>query len=277
VTNTTNGCSSFTTTTVSSNTTAPTATLSNNGPLTNTNPAVTLNAGGGGTYQFSSGATQQGGGNTATVTTPGQYQVTVNNSGNGCSATASTIVTGAVSQSSCRNGTAIITVVPTGNPVKYEWYRTSINSARLVENPAQVRGTSTASLTLVNQQVTADYYVRVTDANGSAVVYGPFRMTVNTNCNIYGRVGAEEVELKISLLGNPLQSEQLKATISGAEGKALNVQLLDLSGKPIRAQQWQQAEGNQSVEWNLEAQSSGTYLLQATTPEQRQSLKVIRQ
>ncbi len=112
-----------------------------------------------------------------------------------------------VSGSSCRNGTGVITVVASGTPVKYEWYRNSINSARLTENPAQVRGTSTNSLTLVNQQVTADYYVRVTDANGTAVVYGPFKFTVNLGCNVYARQGAEEVELRISLLSNPIQGE----------------------------------------------------------------------
>jgi hypothetical protein len=271
------GCSGTATTTVQSNTTAPNATLSNNGPLTVNNSTVTLTATGGATYAFSSGAAQQGGGNTATVTTPGTYQVTVTSSSNGCSATASTVVTGAVSASSCRNGTGLITVVASGNPVKYEWYRNSINSARLTENPAQVRGTSTASLTLINQQVTADYYVRVTDANGSAVVYGPFRMTVNLGCNIYARVGANEVELRISLLGNPVQGEQLQATISGAEGKTLNVQLLDLSGKPIRQQQWQQAEAEQSIDWQLGSQSSGVYLLQATSSDQRQSVKVVKQ
>jgi hypothetical protein len=272
----TNGCTAAQTSTVTSNTTAPNASLSNNGPLTASNPTVTLTAGGGNTYAFSSGASQQNGGNTATVSSPGNYQVTVTNSGNSCLAIASTLVTGAVSGSSCRNGSGVISVVATGTPVKYEWYRNSINSARLTENPAQVRGTSTASLTLVNQQVTADYYVRVTDANGSAVVYGPFKMTVNLGCNIYARVGAEEVELKISVLGNPIQSEQLRATIIGAEGKVLNVQLLDLSGKSLYSQQWQQAEENQSVEWNLSGQTSGVYLLQAITPTQHHSLKVIK-
>jgi hypothetical protein len=254
------------------------ANLTNNGPLTNTNSTVTLTASEGASYLFSAGATQQGGpsGNTATVTAPGQYQVTVT-SASGCVASASTLVTGAASQSSCRNGSGVINVVASGTPTKYEWYRNSINSARLTENPAQVRGTSTASLTLVNQQVTADYYVRVTDANGSVVVYGPFRMTVDLNCNIYARQGAQEVELRISLLGNPIQGEQLRATVTGAEGKVLNVQLLDLSGKLIRSQQWSQAETEHTIEWNLSGQASGVYLLQGATPDQHRSVKVVKQ
>jgi hypothetical protein len=79
------------------------------------------------------------------------------------------------------------------------------------------------------------------------------------------------------VLGNPVQGEQLRATVRGAAGKALNVQLLDLSGRPIRVQQWQQAEGEHAVEWNMSGQASGVYLLQATTPEQRQSVKVVKQ
>jgi hypothetical protein len=54
----------------------------------------------------------------------------------------------------------------------------------------------------------------------------------------------------------------------------LNVQLLDLSGRPIRAQQWGQAEAEHAVEWPTSGQTSGVYLLQATTPEQRQTVKV---
>jgi hypothetical protein len=258
----------------------PNASLTNNGPITDTNPIVTLAASGGNTYAFSAGTSQQGGSNTATVISPGIYQVTVTNQG--CSAIASTLVTGAASTSSCRNGTAVITVVASGTPVKYEWYRNSINSARLTENPAQVRGTSTASLTLVNQQVTAAYYVRVTDQNGSAVVYGPFKMTVDLNCNVYARKGEEGIELKITLLGNPVQGDQLRAVINGAEGKVLSVQLLDLQGRSVYQQQWQRAESNQSVEWNLSGQASGVYLLQANTDvdatiqAQRHSVKLIK-
>jgi DNA-binding transcriptional regulator of glucitol operon len=260
----------------------PIATLTFTGSITDNTPTVTLMAGGGTTYAFSAGANQQGGqsGNTATVNAPGPYSVTVTQ--NGCTASASTTVTGATSQSSCRNGSGVINVVVSGTPVKYEWYRNSINSARLTENPAQVRGTSTASLSLVNQQVTANYYVRVTDANGSAIVYGPFKFTVNLGCNIYARVGTEEVELKISLLGNPLTDNQLRANVVGAAGKALTVQLIDLSGRPIRTQQWSQANSEQEIDWNLTGQASGVYLLQAATettdsvPAQRHQLKVIK-
>ncbi len=89
------GCSSSAVaTTVSSNTTPPTASLGNNGPLSCTLTNVTLTAGGGGSYRFSAGATPSGSNpNTATVSQAGVYSVTVMGS-NGCSATAVTTVTG---------------------------------------------------------------------------------------------------------------------------------------------------------------------------------------
>ena len=72
---------------------APTAGLANNGPLSCTMTSVILTASGGGTYQFSAGASQISGGNTASVSTAGPYSVTVT-SANGCTATASTTVVG---------------------------------------------------------------------------------------------------------------------------------------------------------------------------------------
>lgn len=68
----------------------PVATLTASGPISASSTSVTLTAGGGTTYIFSPGATQIGGGNTATVTTAGIYSVTATT--NGCSSTATTSV-----------------------------------------------------------------------------------------------------------------------------------------------------------------------------------------
>ncbi|GAB3644161.1 putative Ig domain-containing protein [Spirosoma arcticum] len=87
------GCTATASTTVTGDQSAPMVSLTNNGPLSCTMSTVTLIANGGSIYQFSLGATQVNGGNTATVNTEGTYSVTVTN-GNGCSATASTTVVG---------------------------------------------------------------------------------------------------------------------------------------------------------------------------------------
>ena len=71
---------------------SPAASLTASGPLSPANPIVTLTASpGAAAYIFSTGATQVNSGNTATVTTPGFYSVTLTGS-NGCSATAITTV-----------------------------------------------------------------------------------------------------------------------------------------------------------------------------------------
>jgi hypothetical protein len=70
----------------------PSPTLVSSGELTCATPTVTLTAGGGTSYAFSPGNSPTGGSNTATVSSPGVYSVTVTDA-NGCQATAQTEVT----------------------------------------------------------------------------------------------------------------------------------------------------------------------------------------
>lgn len=88
-----NGCTATASTTVAGNVSVPVASLVNNDPISCSMTTVVLTASGGGTYRFSSGATQIGSGPTATVSSAGVYSVTVVSS-NGCSATASATVSG---------------------------------------------------------------------------------------------------------------------------------------------------------------------------------------
>ena len=81
-----NGCTATATTEVLQNIVAPTAGLTNDGPLTCIKTSVTLTGAGGGTYAYSGGS--------ATVTTPATYTVTVT-AANGCTATSTTAVMGA--------------------------------------------------------------------------------------------------------------------------------------------------------------------------------------
>ncbi len=90
-----NGCTATATTIVTGNSIAPTASLTENGPITCTLQTVTLDAsastGAGATYAFSAG-TNTSAAATAFVTSAGTYTVTV--SSNGCTSTASATVTG---------------------------------------------------------------------------------------------------------------------------------------------------------------------------------------
>ncbi|MBA4850555.1 3-coathanger stack domain-containing protein [Emticicia sp. BO119] len=86
----TNGCTTTATTSVTSNTTQPTVTVTGTTNLTCTTTSVTRTASGGGTYLWSNGL---GINATATMTTAGIYTVTVTNTANGCTTTATTSVT----------------------------------------------------------------------------------------------------------------------------------------------------------------------------------------
>lgn len=91
VTNTATSCSNVTTTTVQSNTIAPTPGLVNSGTITCANPRVTLTASGGGTYVFTGTGIVVSAGSSATVSQGGTFSVLVTSS-NGCTALATTTV-----------------------------------------------------------------------------------------------------------------------------------------------------------------------------------------
>ena len=187
----------------------------------------------------------------------------------------STTATTPIDQTVCVGTTAIIDVGAGASGAQYAWFRNSqLASGKLAETP-NVRGTTTTSLTLVGVQTAASYYLRVT--TGSTVTWvGPIWVTVTTNCG--GRLPATEPErpLAVTLAPNPIQDGWLVAVVTGAGGQVLRLQLYDLRGKLIEQQQWQQADSQQRVRWNVSQQPAGLYLLQATTDRQMQQLKVIK-
>ncbi|GAB3557034.1 T9SS type A sorting domain-containing protein [Spirosoma fluminis] len=281
----TNGCTATATTEVGFSLDGPTIDLTNNGPLSFTNTSVTLSAtaGQGYSYTFSNGAVYPGSGNTATVNTAGVYSVTVTRQDNGCSTIASTTVLGGNNPTVCRGGTAVINVAVEGAPMKYEWYKNSLTTPKLMETPQLFRGTATASLTLINAQsnTQGNFYLKVTYSSGTVRVYGPYRLTVDASCRAR-EVASLEIPLQVDLAPNPIQEDRIRAVVRGAEGRTLQLELVDLSGKPIRQQRWQQADSQQLIDWDMQAYSSGVYVLQAISegnaglPAQRQSVKVVK-
>ncbi|GAB3540796.1 SBBP repeat-containing protein [Spirosoma fluminis] len=277
---TSNGCSNYAEQSVEIKA-LPTPNLSFSGPVSFTNSTVSLMATGGTTYRFSSEASQQGSGPVATVKAAGVYSVTATT--NGCSATVSTTVTGGNSPTVCRGGTTLINVVVDGNPAKYEWYKNTLTSPKIMETPQLFRGTATSSLTLINAQANTqgDFYLKVTDRSNTVKVFGPFRLTVDANCRAR-EIASLEIPLQVELAPNPIQQDRLRAVVRGAEGRSLQVELVDLQGHSVRQQHWPQAQAEQVIEWQMQAQPSGVYLLQvvsgadAATPVQRQSVKVLK-
>ncbi len=102
-----NGCITYWSIPVASNTTAPTAGLvASNNTLSCARTAVTLTASGGGTYSFVGTGIVASSGNSATVNAPNTFTVTVTGD-NGCTATQTTTVT---------STTVAITATLTPNP-----------------------------------------------------------------------------------------------------------------------------------------------------------------
>ena len=123
-----NGCTALASTTVSSNTTLPTATLSANfsGSLTCSQTSLTLTAMGGNTYAFAGPGlvSQNAMAGTAVINATGTYSVTVTNTTTGCFST-TTLVIGFVNTGSlvvnmmasntalsCSSPTALLTATP---------------------------------------------------------------------------------------------------------------------------------------------------------------------
>jgi len=184
-----------------------------------------------------------------------------------------------VSQTVCRSSSVVLTVEVAG-ATKYEWYKNGTTVANKMTEIASIqKGTNTASLTLVSVQTTADYYCKVTRPAGVTNV-GPIQVVVNYGCTAPGArlAGDEEPQtpLTIRLLPNPILNGQLRAVVEGAAGQPLSVQLTDTKGRMVRQQTWPHAEAAQLVEWTIISQPSGLYLLQAQTPGQRITTKVIK-
>jgi large repetitive protein len=145
-----NGCTTTASTIVTQDIAAPAITMSNDGPLTCTKTSVTLTpTGTGATYAFSGGS--------ATVTTPATYTVTATYA-NGCTTTASTIVTQnivapaaatftpAIVNLTCATGSIAIAASSATAGVTYNF-----------------NGTNTANYTAA---IAGNYTVTITGANG---------------------------------------------------------------------------------------------------------------
>jgi hypothetical protein len=158
-----NGCTSTSSTIVNQDITPPTATTSNDGPLTCAKPSVTLTATGGGSYEWSGGGTSS----TKVVTTPGTYTVTVT-AANGCSSTSSTIVNQDITSPTVTTSNdgpltcskTSVTLTATGGGI-YQWSGGGTSSTKVVTTPGtytvtvtSANGCTSTSSTIVNQDIT---------------------------------------------------------------------------------------------------------------------------
>ena len=92
-----------------------------------------------------------------------------------------------------------------------------------------------------------------------------------------GRLGATaEEKLTVHVFGNPTSSETVDVEIRGAVGEPLRLQTLDGRGQVISQVAVEQAGTAERMTLRL-GHSAGMYFIRATTPSQKQVLKVIKQ
>ena len=183
-----------------------------------------------------------------------------------------TSATAGASPTVCRRSSVVLTVTASGLNLSYRWLEDNGNG-KLNELTGS-NASSTNSLTLTNVEQSSDYYCRVTGTYGTVLV-GPIKLTVNRTCT--ARVGVEEpAGLRVVLAPNPLENGLLRATVRGAGGHPLTVQLYDIGGYIIGQQSWEQAEAAQIIEWNVATQPAGLYVLRAVSQGQQQTVKVIK-
>ncbi len=137
------GCTSTTTTTVSSSTAAPVVGVTVSGPITCLSPSVTLIASGGASYVFAGPGIVSTGANSAVVSVSGVYSVTGTVTSTGCFSSTTITVTGSATgtiptvsligsgSAVCAGGNMTIAATVSGSAT-YSWYR----NGQLVSNVA---------------------------------------------------------------------------------------------------------------------------------------------
>ncbi|WP_019990668.1 putative Ig domain-containing protein [Rudanella lutea] len=82
--------------------------------------------------------------------------------------------------------------------------------------------------------------------------------------------------LNVTVFGNPTSADAVEFEVTGAEGKPLMLRLSDAQGKPMGEQRIEKAGAANRFVMPL-GKSGGLYLLQVSTPNQVQTVKVVRQ
>jgi hypothetical protein len=89
----------------------------------------------------------------------------------------------------------------------------------------------------------------------------------------YAEVGSA---LSVKVLGNPIQNDQVSVEVVGAEGQPLQLHLLTPQGRVVSQQLVPRAGASQRHEFSVAGQAGGLFLLQVSTPNQSQTVKVIK-
>ena len=92
------------------------------------------------------------------------------------------------------------------------------------------------------------------------------------------RIGAGEERsgLKVVVLGNPVQGDDINVEVSGVEGQPVHVQVTNLQGYVLTERQTKQAGALEHYQLHVADRPAGVLLLQVRTNEQKQTVKLIK-
>ena len=194
-----NGCTATANTTITQNTTAPTANASNTSTLNCTTLTANLTGTGGGTYNWSGpGITAGGATAIPTVNLPGTYNLTVT-AANGCTATANTTITQNTITPSVSTATSGVlnctltsvnaSATTTTSPVSYNWTGAGITAGGTTSTPTiNVGGTYNYTVTNTTNgcQTTGSVAVSQNTTAPSASAAGGTLTCANTSTTLVG-------------------------------------------------------------------------------------------
>jgi gliding motility-associated-like protein len=200
-----NGCIDTEQIIITQNTTAPTASVSNNTgatQLTCSLTSISLTASGGDTYSWSNGITVVGTAANLTVTTPGTYTVTVTSATNGCTATSAVIITQNITAPAAAISSlpspAVLTCTTTSIALtasgggSYSWISTGTNLGTQANISVTTPGTYTVTVTgangcsstassIVTQNITAPVAGILNNSNTTVLTCAQTSISVTAN------------------------------------------------------------------------------------------------
>lgn len=248
---------------------APTRLTVSSGTLTCAQTSLTLTASATDASTFALSNGQQSASGQFVVSQPGTYTVSASAASGCSSATTTAVISDTVAPEAPALTSASQTVYTSSLPLSLTAYVVSSGMNPLLFSGAGgLLATPVVSVSAAGEQV---YSVRQRGTNGCLSAPSAFTLLA------VPLLATEPVVSAITILPtpNPVTTAWLRATVRGAAGQSLHVQLLTLQGAVVHTQHWPAAEADQCIEWSLPQHAAGTYLLRAQVNDQVQTVKLV--
>ncbi|GAB3916881.1 ELWxxDGT repeat protein [Larkinella terrae] len=99
-------------------------------------------------------------------------------------------------------------------------------------------------------------------------------------CPSGSRLATESAEsqkpLEVTVLGNPIQNNQVEVNVRGAEGGPLRFLLTDLQGRPLAERHIEQATATEHQRFSVNNTTSGILLLRVSNLRESQTIKLLK-